>query len=91
MLDFSGAVSKSRWSIKGHCQYCTHCMPCSVDIDIAKVNRIIDNKDSGGYKTLKVKASACNKCGICEERCPFNVKVTERIELAVQTFEMFTF
>ena len=86
-LDFSKAVSNSRWNIKGCCQYCNHCLPCSAGINIGQINRIIDNKSASEYKSLRIKASDCVKCGECEKRCPFDVKITERIDLAVKMFE----
>jgi hypothetical protein len=87
LLDFSEAVTKSRWSIKGNCQYCNHCLPCPADINVGKINRIIDNKLAREYAGLAAKASDCTKCGICEERCPFDVKVTDRMALAAEMFE----
>jgi len=86
-LDFSEAVAKSRWNIKGNCQYCNHCLPCAAGINIGQVNRIIDNKLACAYNNLAAKASSCTKCRICEERCPFDVKVTEKMDLAVKIFE----
>jgi len=86
-IDFSKAVLNSRWNIKGKCQYCNHCLPCPANINIAQVNRMIDNKTKSGYDNLEVKASVCEKCGDCEERCPFGVKVTEKMDLAVKLFE----
>jgi predicted aldo/keto reductase-like oxidoreductase len=86
-LDFSGAVLNSRWSIKGNCQYCHHCLPCAADINIAFVNRMLGNKDANGYRALDVKASSCLKCGECETRCPFDVNIIEKMELAVKMFE----
>ena len=86
-LDFSRAVLNSRWSIKGNCQYCNHCLPCPIGLNIGKINRAIDNKSAGDYNALNKKASSCLKCGECEDRCPFAVKVTERMELAADMFE----
>jgi predicted aldo/keto reductase-like oxidoreductase len=86
-LDFSKAVLNSRWNIKGCCQYCNHCLPCAAGINIGQINRVIDNKSAVEYNKLSVKASSCVKCGECEERCPFGVKVTERMDLAVKMFE----
>ena len=88
-LDFSKAVLNSRWSIKGNCQYCNHCLPCPSGINIGNINRIIDNKTASEYNSLAIKASACVKCGVCDERCPFDVAVTERMDLAVKMFEIF--
>ncbi|MCL2774045.1 MAG: hypothetical protein FWD71_11935 [Oscillospiraceae bacterium] len=86
-LDFSKAVSNSRWNIKGCCQYCNHCLPCAADINIAQVNRAIDNKTAYEYNVLDVKASSCVKCGECETRCPFGVKIMDKMDLAVKMFE----
>lgn len=86
-LDFSKAVSGSRWNIKGCCQYCNHCLPCAAGIDIGRVNRIIDNKTAPEYASLSVKASSCAKCGECEQRCPFGVKIMERMDMAAGMFE----
>jgi len=87
MLDFSRAVLNSRWNIKGNCQYCNHCLPCPANINIGEINRMIDNKSADGYNAFDQKASSCVKCGECEERCPFGVKVTDRMDLAVKMFE----
>jgi len=97
-LDYSGAVAKSRWSVMENCLYCNHCLPCGAGINIAEVNRLLDayeasksNVDSAGliekYNALAVKASACIECGVCEERCPFRVKVIGRMGKAVCIFE----
>ena len=86
-LDFSKAVLNSRWNIKGNCQYCNHCLPCKVNINIAQVNRIIDSKTVSDYNSLTTKASSCIKCGECEERCPFDVNIIDKMDLAVKIFE----
>lgn len=73
----------------GECTYCGHCKPCPVNIDIAMVNKLYDlatmqNEVPGTvaehYNGLSAKASECIGCGACEERCPFGVKVTERMD-----------
>ena len=40
------------------------------------------------YAGLPHKAGDCVSCGSCEERCPFQVKVTENMEKAVKLFGM---
>jgi predicted aldo/keto reductase-like oxidoreductase len=97
MLDYSEAVIKSRWSIKGNCQYCNHCLPCSANINIAEINRLLDGLNGRGalsagisnkkYEELVVKASSCKKCGECEKRCPFQVEIIKKMEYAVKAFE----
>ncbi|MCL1859492.1 MAG: aldo/keto reductase [Oscillospiraceae bacterium] len=86
-LDFSKAMLNSRWNIKGSCQYCNHCLPCNAHINIGQINRIIDNKTADDYNNLDIKASECVKCGECEKRCPFDVKIMDRMDLAVSLFE----
>jgi predicted aldo/keto reductase-like oxidoreductase len=36
---------------------------------------------------LPVPASACQECHDCEERCPFDVPVRDRMRWAVAMFE----
>ena len=38
------------------------------------------------YKVLSAHAGDCVECGLCQERCPFGVKITERMELAAKLF-----
>lgn len=82
---------------EGACVYCNHCLPCPAEIDVAAVNKILDiasiNINSippaliSQYQSLKAHASDCLECGSCEERCPFSVKVTEKMAEAVRLFE----
>ena len=71
--DYSEAVKNSRWSVKGQCLYCCHCMPCPAGIDIAGIFKTKD-------KDLIQKATSCTKCGECENRCPFDVEIMEKLE-----------
>ena len=82
-------------SYSGQCTYCGHCKPCPVDIDIAMVNKFYDlataqssipESVSQHYKALKHTASECLGCKGCEDRCPFGVKVADRMK---QTAELF--
>jgi predicted aldo/keto reductase-like oxidoreductase len=95
--DYSQAILKSRWSLQGNCLYCSHCLPCSSDINIAEVNKLLNCyennafSDAGAiydkYAALAVKASACIECGECGKRCPFQVKITEKMKRAADIFE----
>lgn len=84
-------------SYSGQCTYCGHCKPCPVDIDIAMVNKFYDLATVHGnipesvaqhYKDLKHTASECIGCKGCESRCPFGVKVADRMK---RTTELFGF
>ena len=79
----------------GNCTYCNHCSPCPVGIDIAKVNRLLDEAKKhetipeevmAEYKALEHKAGECRDCGACESRCPFDVPVRERMHEAAALF-----
>lgn len=77
------------------CMYCGHCAPCTAGIDIASVNKFADLCEAQHmvpetvrehYGALKVKAGSCVKCGACETRCPFDVKITEHMQKAYEIF-----
>jgi uncharacterized protein len=38
------------------------------------------------YLNLRSKASDCIECGICESKCPFNVKIIEQMRQVSQLF-----
>ncbi len=80
----------------GQCTYCGHCAPCPKGIDIAMVNKLYDlaimtdepsSAVADHYRCLEVNASNCIDCGNCETRCPFGVRVTERMKLAKKLFK----
>lgn len=82
-------------SYKGQCTYCGHCKPCPVGIDIAMVNKFYDlatvqveTPDSvkSHYELLEHHASECIGCKGCESRCPFEVKIADRMDKATQLF-----
>lgn len=82
-------ASAPKHAYDGQCTYCGHCKPCPMDIDIAMVNKLYDlaaMQDTipasirAHYDALEHKASECIGCGGCESRCPFHVKVTQRME-----------
>ncbi len=88
--------SLSMFNAEGLCMYCNHCLPCPQRIDIAAVNKYLDlveldkhpaDSVRAHYFSLDAKADDCIGCGVCEERCPFNVRVTERMQRAKTIFE----
>ena len=95
-LDYSVIGSFAPPEASGKCVYCNHCQPCPVGIDIAAVNKFYDlaavqdkvpESVREHYLSLAHTASECVACGGCEERCPFGVKVTERMEKAAELFK----
>ncbi|MBQ5327389.1 MAG: 4Fe-4S dicluster domain-containing protein, partial [Oscillospiraceae bacterium] len=82
-------------SYHGQCTYCGHCKPCPVDIDIAMVNKLYDlaimqptvpESLKAHHNELAHNAHHCIGCGGCETRCPFGVKIVERMVKASQLF-----
>lgn len=82
-------------AFSGQCTYCGHCAPCPAQIDIAMVHKLYDlavmqeeipATVRAHYQGLSARAEDCLGCGGCEERCPFGVKVTERMEKAAKLF-----
>lgn len=94
--DYANVLAHApRHAYSGQCTYCGHCAPCPAEIDIAMVNKLYDlavmQKEipatvRAHYAGLSANASDCIGCGGCEERCPFGVQVTKRMEKAVELF-----
>ena len=79
----------------GECTYCGHCKPCPADIDIAMVNKLYDlavmqpevpSSLKQHYLSLAHHADECIGCRGCENRCPFGVKVAERMQRTAALF-----
>lgn len=90
--DYSYIASANHQDMNGVCIYCNHCQPCPVGIDIGAVNKYLDLANAGDelakdhYLKLGRYAGACTGCGSCEQRCPFRVKVRERMKQAAGMF-----
>jgi len=79
----------------GECTYCGHCKPCPADIDIAMVNKLYDlavmqpevpASVKQHYLSLEHHAEECIGCRGCESRCPFSVKVADRMTRTAELF-----
>ena len=80
---------------QGECTYCGHCRPCPVNIDIAMVNKYYDLASmqpevpagvKAHYLALEHRADECIGCQACESRCPFGVKIAQRMERTAALF-----
>ncbi len=83
-------------SYRGECTYCGHCKPCPKNLDIAMINKYYDlasmqlelpDSLKSHYDLLEHKASECIGCKMCETRCPFGVKIAQRMIKARDLFE----
>jgi predicted aldo/keto reductase-like oxidoreductase len=85
--------------LRGQCVLCKHCLPCPQDIPIPEVIRCLDYVEQYGhgpghdgtnrerYAAMRAKGSDCTECGLCMERCPFQVDVIGKMKRAVEIFE----
>lgn len=94
--DYASVLAKApRHGYYGQCTYCGHCAPCPAGIDIAMVNKLYDlalmqkqvpDSLKAHYRQLSANADACVGCRSCESRCPFGVKIAQRMEKARELF-----
>ncbi|MDE6374173.1 MAG: aldo/keto reductase [Alistipes sp.] len=94
--DYASAISGlEKFTWHGHCMYCGHCAPCTVEIDIASVNKFRNLCPDNGvipetvrehYRALPHHASECVACGACESRCPFGVEIVASMRRAADKF-----
>lgn len=95
--DYASVLADApRHAYSGQCTYCGHCKPCPSNIDIAMVNKLYDLATMQDYVpptvkehylALDSKASDCIACGACQTKCPFSVKIVERMEKTAELFE----
>ena len=93
--DHSHLIKNLDLNFKGKCMYCNHCQPCPEGLDIAIITKLADTAEEDltealneEYLLLENKASACKKCSICEQRCPFEVCVTANMDRAARIFKI---
>lgn len=94
--DYASVLAAApRHAYIGQCTYCGHCAPCPKGIDIPTVNKFHDlatlhdevpDSVREHYRALDVTASACIACRACEGRCPFGVKVAEKMAKTAELF-----
>ncbi len=91
----TAAIDGIRSTLTGNfCRRCNYCAPCTVGIQIPSVFLFegylerygLEDWARGRYDGLKVKASACIKCGACETRCPYELPIRQMMERAAKAF-----
>ncbi|MBN1671462.1 MAG: aldo/keto reductase [Kiritimatiellae bacterium] len=69
------------------CRSCHYCMPCEQGIRIPVLMRHLayckmyglEKWARGRYRMVETKADACVRCGKCEEKCPYNLPIMDRL------------
>jgi hypothetical protein len=89
-----------KYWLRGQCVGCKHCLPCPQAISIPSVIYYLNYVEHYGltpthqkynrdlYASLPAKASDCIECGVCLERCPFQVDIIAKMQRAVAVFEV---
>ena len=78
------------------CRRCNYCAPCTVGIPISMMFLLegyykrYDLKDwaNARYQGMAKYASDCIECGVCEERCPYNLPIRQMLKEVSNTFSL---
>jgi predicted aldo/keto reductase-like oxidoreductase len=70
---------------KQFCRRCDYCQPCAADINISDImysnslwnRQPLEKIFSGRFSSQLEKVNDCTDCGLCEERCPFELPIRE--------------
>ena len=76
------------------CRRCNYCQPCTAGINISGAFLFdgyysrygLQDWAKGRYLTMPKTASDCVDCGLCEERCPYNLPIREMLKKVVTVF-----
>jgi len=71
-----------------YCTGCEYCLPCPQGINIPKIFEAMNYHRVWGlteharsiYQNIDPNAEACVECGQCEEKCPQNIPIIERLK-----------
>ena len=94
--DYASVIANAPFhAYRGQCTYCGHCKPCVANLDIAMINKFYDLATmqpevpatvQSHYELLDHHASDCIGCHACEARCPFGVKIADRMKKTAELF-----
>lgn len=76
------------------CRRCNYCQPCTAGINISGAllfegyhNRYgLQDWAKGRYLAMPKTASDCVDCGLCEERCPYQLPIRNMLKKVAETF-----
>jgi predicted aldo/keto reductase-like oxidoreductase len=75
---------------KDFCRGCGYCQPCPQEVRIPIILRHLGyylryglvDWAKGRYRMVEVKADSCVECGKCEEKCPYDLPIIEKLKEA---------
>lgn len=86
------AQEKQRFAVElgDYCRDCGLCLPCPEGIDIAATLRFHTLAEGYGlrdwaaklYGGIQPKADQCTNCGVCLQKCPYNLNITDLLKKA---------
>ena len=76
------------------CRRCNYCAPCSTGLNISALFLFegyysryhLEDWAVMRYNNLPKTASDCIGCGVCEDRCPYNLPIRQMLKDVVKTF-----
>ena len=76
------------------CRRCNYCAPCTAGIPIPLAFMMegyytrygLKDWATGRYMALPHKASECIGCGVCEDRCPYDLPIREMLKKVEKVF-----
>jgi len=80
---------------RGYCYGCEYCMPCPQGIDIPRILQLLDYLERVSwewpqarktYATFNATIEDCVDCGECEDRCPQDLPVRERLRKVHESY-----
>ena len=80
------------------CRRCGYCLPCTVGIDIPSCFTIesyysrysLHEWAYSRYNMLEKKAEDCIECQVCEAKCPYHIKISEKMKIVAEVFKEYT-
>lgn len=73
---------------KRFCRRCEYCLPCPIGINIPQLFLLegyytrynLKEWAKDRYETMNVKANKCIECGLCENKCPYELPIREMLK-----------
>lgn len=90
---FTTAKTVFDTSARISCTHCEYCVPCPKGVEIpeifAQYNKSVQDKGAAkkAYKKIKGGAQLCVGCGKCEEKCPQQLPIREKLKEADTFFK----